>query len=205
MEYTREIYWNIGHGAGVLVPMYLLTAAALAILAWGFWQRLKVYRQGKALNRTDELAGRVAGALKAALSQVQVLRVPGAGTAHGLFFWGFFLLFIGTCLIVVQADFTDPLFGVQFLKGHFYLLFSVVLDVAGAVAIVMLGGLCVRRYFFRPPGLPMKRDDAIAHALLLAILVTGFVIEGARMAATELGTPLAAWSPVGLLFAKEQP
>jgi len=202
MEYTREIYWNIGHGAGVLVPMYLLTAAALALLAWGFWQRVKVYRQGRALERTDDLPGRLVGALKAALSQAKVLRVPGAGTAHGLFFWGFFLLFIGTCLIVVQADFTDPLFGVQFLKGNFYKIFSVVLDIAGAVAMVMLGGLFVRRYFFRPPGLPMKRDDAISHALLFAILVTGFVIEGARMAATELGTPLAAWSPVGLLFAQ---
>jgi Fe-S oxidoreductase/nitrate reductase gamma subunit len=202
MEYTREIYWNIGHGAGVLVPMYLLTAAALAILAWGFWQRVKVYRQGKALERTDDLAGRLVGALRQALSQAQVLRVPGAGTAHGLFFWGFFLLFIGTCLIVVQADFTDPLFGVRFLKGSFYQLFSVVLDIAGAVAIVMLGGLFVRRYVVRPPGLPMKRDDAISHALLFTILVTGFVIEGARMAVTELGTPLAAWSPVGLLFAR---
>ena len=35
-----------------------------------------------------------------------------------------------------------------------------------------------------------------------AILITGFVIEGARMAVTELGTPLANWSPVGLVFAK---
>jgi Fe-S oxidoreductase/nitrate reductase gamma subunit len=202
MEYTREIYWNIGHGAGTLVPMYLLTAAALAILAWGFWQRVKVYRQGKALSRTDELPGRLVGALRQALSQVEVLRVPGAGTAHGLFFWGFFLLFIGTCLIVVQADFTDPFFGVQFLKGRFYLLFSVVLDIAGAVAIVMLGGLFVRRYLVKPAGLETRRDDAIAYGLLFAILVTGFVIEGARMAVTELGTPLAVWSPVGLLFAK---
>ncbi|MBE0597627.1 MAG: 4Fe-4S dicluster domain-containing protein [Desulfuromonadales bacterium] len=202
MELSREIYWNVGHGAATLVPMYLLTAVALAIFAWGFWQRIKVYRQGKALNRTDDLAGRLGGALKQALSQAKVLRVPGAGTAHGLFFWGFFLLFIGTCLIVIQADFTDPLFGVRFLQGNFYLFFSVVLDLAGLIAIVMLGGLFVRRYLLRPKGLESRRDDAIMHGLLFAILVTGFVLEGARMAATELGTPLAAWSPVGLVFAK---
>jgi len=202
MEYTREIYWNIGHGATTLVPMYLLTAAALAILARGFWQRVQVYRQGRKLERTDELAARVLDALRAALTQAKVVRVAGAGTAHGLFFWGFFLLFVGTCLIVVQADFTDLLFGVKFLKGRFYLLFSLVLDVAGAVAILMLAGLFVRRYLVRPKGLETRRDDAIMHALLLAILLTGFVIEGARMAATELGTPLAAWSPVGLLFAR---
>jgi len=130
------------------------------------------------------------------------LRVRGPGVAHGLFFWGFFLLFLGTCLIVVQADFTDLLFGVKFLKGTFYKLFSVVLDLAGLVAIVMLFGLFIRRYLVRPAGLETKRDDAIMHGLLFAILATGFVIEGARMAVTELGTPLAAWSPVGLLFAK---
>jgi len=202
MEYTREIYWNVGHGIGTLLPMYLLLLVALGLLVFGYWQRVKVYRLGKVLKRTDALPGRIVAALTQALSQAKVMRVAGAGTAHGLFFWGFFLLFIGTCLIVLQADFTDPLFGIQFLRGRFYLLFSLVLDLAGAVAIVMLLGLLVRRYLLRPDGLETRREDALIHALLLVILITGFVIEGARMAVTELGTDLAPWSPVGLLFAK---
>ena len=129
------------------IRSYYVTAAALAILGRGFWQRVQVYRQGRKLERTDELAARVLDALRAALTQAKVVRVAGAGTAHGLFFWGFFLLFVGTCLIVVQADFTDLLFGVKFLKGTFYKLFSLVLDIAGAVAIVMLAGLFVRNNF----------------------------------------------------------
>ena len=48
MELTREIYWNVGNGAATLVPMYLLLAVALTILAWGGWQRVKVYRLGRA-------------------------------------------------------------------------------------------------------------------------------------------------------------
>jgi Fe-S oxidoreductase/nitrate reductase gamma subunit len=119
-----------------------------------------------------------------------------------VFFWSFFLLFIGTLLIVAQADFTDLFFGVKFLKGNFYLGFSLVLDLAGLAAIGMLLGLAVRRYLIRPEGLTTKGDDALMHGLLLAILVTGFVIEGARMAVTEMGTPLALWSPVGLAVAK---
>lgn len=202
MEYTRELYWNIGHGAGTLVPMYLLTLAALGALVWGFLRRTRVYRQGKPLNRTDHLATRIGRALKQVLTQIRVLRVPGAGTAHGLFFWSFLLLFIGTCLVALQADFTHLLFGVKFLHGTFYKIFSLTLDLAGALAILMLAGLFVRRYLVRPEGLETKKDDAIMHGLLFAILLTGFFIEGARMATTELGTPLAAWSPVGLLFAK---
>ena len=51
----------------------------------------------------------------------------------------------------------------RFLKGTFYLLFSVVLDLAGLVAIAMLLGLAVRRYLVRPAGLPngpRQRPDA---------------------------------------------
>ena len=199
---TREIYWNIGNGATTLVPMYLFAVASMAVLAWGFLQRVKVYKQGKPLNRTDELGVRIARLVRDVLLQVKVLQVKGPGVAHGLFFLGFFLLFLGTCLIVIQADFTDLLFGVKFLKGKFYLWFSLVLDLAGFVAIVMLGGLLVRRYIVRPEGLETKKDDAIMHGLLFAILISGFVIEGARMAVTEMGTPLAPWSPLGLLFAK---
>jgi Fe-S oxidoreductase/nitrate reductase gamma subunit len=182
--------------------MYLLVLATFCVLAWGAWQRIKVYRLGRALQRFDDLPGRLSHALYQVLGQVRVTRVAGAGTAHGLFFWGFLLLFIGTCLIGLQADFTDPLFGLKFLKGRFYLLFSLVLDIAGAVAICMLAGLFVRRYLLKPAGLETRREDALIHGLLMVILVTGFIIEGARMAATELGTDLAYWSPVGLLFAK---
>ncbi len=201
MEFTREIYWNVGHGFTTLAPMYGLLLIAFAIFGYGFWQRLKVYRLGRSLERTDQREKRISHLLDNVFLQSKVLRVAGPGVAHSLFFWSFVALFIGTTLIVIQADFTDLFFDVTFLKGSFYLFFSVTLDIAGLLAIVMLCGLLVRRYLIRPEGLVTKRDDAIMHSLLLAILITGFLIEGARMAVTELGTPLAAWSPVGLVFA----
>ncbi len=133
-----------------------------------------------------------------------MLRVKGPGSAHGAFFWGFVLLFIGTTLVFIQADITDPLFGWRFLTGGFYLIFSLFLDIAGAVAIIMLLGLAVRRYVICPEGLPDTWDNALMHLLLFAILVSGFLIEGARMAVTELPDKmfLAAWSPVGLAVAR---
>ena len=202
MEYTREIYWNVGHGAWTLVPMYLLVIVALGLLAKGFYARIKVYRQGLPLTRHDQWFARLKYMLGNVLLQKKVSKVVWPGLLHGLFFWGFGLLVIGTTLIVIQADFTDLLFGIKFLKGTFYKLFSIVLDLAGLICIVMLGGLLIRRYFYAPEGLETKNDDAIMHGLLFIILITGFVIEGARMAVTELNTPLAAWSPVGFIFAK---
>jgi len=202
MEFTREIYWNVGHGALTLVPMYLLAIAAVTMLVKGFLKRIAVYKQGQPLDRTDNLGGRIGEMVQNVLLQKKVTRVAWPGIFHGLFFWGFFLLLIGTTLIVIQADFTDLLFDYVFLKGTFYKLFSITLDVAGLVAITTLGVLFYRRYLLKPEGLETKRDDAIMHGLLFVILVTGFVIEGARMAVTEMGTPLASWSPVGLMFAK---
>lgn len=201
MEFTREIYWNVGHGFTTLAPMYGLLLVALTIFVIGFLKRIKVYRLGQPLDRTDQRGERIKYLLENVLLQTKVMRVPGPGTAHALFFWSFFALFIGTTLIVIQADFTDLLFDVTFLKGTFYKLFSLTLDLAGLLAVAMLGGLLVRRYLIRPEGLVTKGDDALMHALLLAILLTGFCIEGARMAVTEMGTPLAAWSPVGLAIA----
>src|SRR5665811_320723 len=103
---------------------------------------------------------------------------------HSLFFWGFGVLFIGTLLVMAQSDFFDLLFHIKFLQGGFYEFFSLALDLAGLVALLMLGGLLVRRFIVRPKGLETIRDDYLVHALLFAILLTGFVIEGVRMAVT---------------------
>ena len=199
MESTREIYWNVGHG--VVWPMYLFSFAAMAILAWGFYRRLPLYRQGKPLNRLDQLPRRISLMLGQMLMQTRVVRVVGPGSLHAAFFWGFALLFIGTLLVMAQADFSQPVLGVVFLTGTFYELFSLVLDVAGFAALLMLGGLLVRRFFVKPAGLETIRDDYVVHGLLFAILVTGFVTEGVRMAATELAANpgLARFSPIGRL------
>ncbi len=200
MELTRELYWNVGHS--VLIPMYLLVFASFGVLIWGLRKRLTTYRLGQPLERCDQRGERLSGLLRDVFLQARVLRVKGAGTAHGLFFFGFVLLTIGTTLVFIQADLLDPLFGIRFLTGNFYLFFSIVLDIAGLAALIMLLGLAVRRYLLRPKDLPNTSDNALMLVLLLAILLTGFLLEGARMAATEMGTDLSWWSPVGLLFAQ---
>ena len=43
----------------------------------------------------------------------------------------FMLLFAGTATITLEYDILDPLFGIRFWRGGFYLVFSLVLDAAG--------------------------------------------------------------------------
>ncbi len=203
MEATREIYWNVGHA--VVLPMYLLTLVALAACCYGFYLRVAVYRQAKAQDRLDNPGKRLSLMARNLFGQLKVLRVSGPGIPHGLFFWGFLTLFIGTLLVMLQADLTQPLFGLVILKGTFYKFYSLVLDLAGVIALVMLFGLTLRRFLVRPEGLRITRDDYLMHLLLTAIILTGFFAEGVRIAATELrGNPgLAEWSPVGLFVAKQ--
>ncbi|ABB32490.1 electron transfer flavoprotein-associated cytochrome b and CCG domain pair iron-sulfur cluster-binding oxidoreductase [Geobacter metallireducens GS-15] len=202
MEATREIYWNIGHG--VVLPMYVLSLAAVAMLVWGFWKQVPLYRVGRPLDRCDRYDERVKRMVGEVLGQVKVSRVTEGGLFHSLFFWGFLTLFVGTLLVMVQADFFTPLMHVNLLSGEFYKAFSLVLDLAGLVAILMLAGLFVRRFITKPEGLEIVKDDYIIHQLLFAILITGFIIEGARMAATELtqNPGLARFSPVGYVVAQ---
>jgi len=202
MDATREIYWNVGHG--VVAVMYLLTIVAVTLAAFGFKQRLEIWRQGKSLDRFDRRGDRAQRMLATVFSQTRVFRVKDGGLFHSLFFWGFLTLFAGTILIMVQSDFLLPLFKVNLLQGEFYRYFSLVLDLAGLVAIVMLAGLFVRRFFIKPKGLETVADDYRIHALLFTILITGFLIEGSRMAVTELkqNPDLAVWSPVGYVFAQ---
>jgi Fe-S oxidoreductase/nitrate reductase gamma subunit len=184
--------------------MYALAAIALAVCAWGLWRRVRVYRRSRPLNRRDRVLYRTWLALRDTLSQWRVLRVPGPGLLHALLFWGLGVLLVGTILIMVQVDITDPLFRARFLEGDFYLTFSLVLDVAGLAVLLMLGGLLVQRFVIRPKGLETVFDDYLTHALLLAILVTGFFVEGARMAATEIPAEasVASFSPVGNLVGR---
>ncbi|MGE0156992.1 MAG: heterodisulfide reductase-related iron-sulfur binding cluster [Geobacter sp.] len=201
MSISRELYWNIGHG--VVLPMYLLVIAASLVMLWGFWQRFCHWRQGKPLNRFDCYDERVRRLIKEMFGQEKVYRVKSGGIYHALFFWSFLTLFIGTLLVMLQADLLTPLLQINLLQGEFYKAFSLVLDLAGLAAIVMLAGLFIRRFIIKPQGLETTPDDYRVHAMLFGILISGFLIEGARMAATELvqNPGLALYSPVGLLVA----
>lgn len=200
MEISRQIYWNIGHG--VVLPMYILVFAAFGCMAWGFRQRLSIWRQGKALDRFDRYDERIKRMLAEVFSQAKIYRVTDGGVFHSIFFWSFLILSAGTMLVMFQADFFTPLLQVNLLSGEFYKAFSLALDLAGILALLMLAGLFIRRFVIKPKGLEIVRDDYIVLQLLFAILITGFLIEGARMAATELrqNPELVLFSPGGLLF-----
>src|SRR5690606_2169845 len=62
-----------------------------------------------------------------------------------------------------------------------------------------LGIAAVRRYIRREPRLEHgKSVDALILLVFFVILLSGFIVEGARIILTE--DPWALWSPIGYLF-----
>jgi Fe-S oxidoreductase/nitrate reductase gamma subunit len=200
----RQVYWN-AESFGVL--FYPLVAIAMAIFAYGVYRRWQMWvALGKPEIRTDHLGERIRSLFLNGLLQVKTFRDPYPGIMHGLIFFGFVVLFIGTTMIAKETYITGPLLGWFFLRGTFYLLFSFLMDLFGLAVLIGVLLAIDRRYIHRPDRLSYKGtpdntpDDAIVLLLLLGIVVTGFISEALRIHVTH--PPWEYWSFAGWILAK---
>lgn len=191
MTPTREIYWNIGYVGHVL--LYGAFAVALVIFLYGMYRRIRLWRAGQKEDSFGDLVGRLKFMLWAVVRHRKILRETTPGIIHLLIFYGFAVLFIGTCLIALQLH-----LGWKILYGDFYLYYSLTLDLFGLLFLIGILLAAHRRYLTEQPFLENRREDAVALGLLLIILITGFLVEGARIAATQ--PPWAIYSPVGYAY-----
>ncbi|RMD96095.1 MAG: (Fe-S)-binding protein, partial [Calditrichaeota bacterium] len=209
---TREIFLNFP--LWMQLVFYVVSFLASLIFLFGFYRRFQKYRRGRPVNRFDNLSHRIrhAAALIMANSTVRK-RDAFAGFAHFLIFWGFTFLFIGTAIVFLDHDILRFM-GISILKGTFYLWFSVILDIWGVLFLVGLLLMGIRRLTFKLPQLDYTRaddqngkydrsgfvsDDLIFLVLLFVIGLTGFFIEGFRIAQTM--PEFEHWSPVGWAIA----
>ncbi len=188
MKPTREIYWNIDNHCF----LYALLGISVLIFAWGLYRRLQTWRVGLEDHRLDGVCERLAGTVKQLFSHARMIRYPLAGLFHALIFGGFVVLFIGTVVVLLEAD-----FGLPVMQGHFYLYFqSLALDMAGLAALAGIVIAIVNRYVLRPDRYEGMSGDPLFLTGFAAILASGFLIEGARISVTR--DPWGSWSPVGL-------
>lgn len=197
MEPTREIFWNVGN---VNLAVYLISLIAVIILILGIRKRVQLWKLGQPEKRTDHIWKRIKSVLWFGFGHGRTLKELYPGIFHFLLFWGFVVLFLGTLIIFLQEDIFSPIFNYFFLHGNFYLWFSFILDLFGGLAIIGVLLALYRRYVIRPERLDNIWDDGVTLILLLFILVTGFKVEGFRIASDF---PLfERWSFVGWTFAK---
>jgi Fe-S oxidoreductase/nitrate reductase gamma subunit len=199
----RETFWNIPHW--VEIAQYLLGLLTVLIFSYGVFRRVQRWRQGYPDRRTDKIGTRLWSVIVQAVGQVRTLQDVYPGIMHLSIFWGMIALFMGTILATIDWDVTHLIFNVQFLTGWVYVLFELVLDIFGIFLLIGLGMAIYRRYFIRPPRLEdmpgdgFKWDDAYVLIMLVLIGITGYLVEGLRIAVAQ--PDWAPWSPVGTAIA----
>ncbi|MDW7672965.1 MAG: heterodisulfide reductase-related iron-sulfur binding cluster [Bacillota bacterium] len=187
---VRELYWNIGsHGL-----MYLIFLIALIIFGYGCYQKLQLLKLGKKEARKEPISERVKLVLIYALGHKKIIREKFSGIMHSFIFYGFIILFFGTVFVGL-----DDHLGFSIMSTDFFLAFKFLLDLAGFLAIIGILMALYRRYIKKPTGLDNQKEDAVALGLILIILLSGFFLEGLRLAANPVSW--MGWTPIGAIFA----
>ncbi len=194
----RQVFWN----AESFEPfLFLFTAIAIAIFAYGIYQRWKLWKaMGKDEIRWDQLPLRIKSLVINSLLQVKTWKDAYPGIMHGCIFFGFFVLIFGAAFDAGEFHITEPLFSWAFLRGSFYLGFSFLMDLFGLLVLIGVLMAAYRRYIQKPDRLTYKgtpdttTDDAVALLLIAGIIITGFIIEALRIHATkDAATGYAMW------------
>jgi Fe-S oxidoreductase/nitrate reductase gamma subunit len=192
-EATRPLMWNISN----VWLMYALFIIAMAVFAWGVYKRVEFWRQGKSdKERLSDWGKRLKVLLREIVFQRQVRNSSFPGIFHCLVFYSFAVLVVTTLVVMIEYD-AGHLLGrkLNLFQGFIYVFFSVASELAGILVLVGIGMAVYRRYGRKPVTLPNAREDGLVLLMIAGMVVTGYLIEGLRIAV--LGDPWKMLSPVG--------
>jgi Fe-S oxidoreductase/nitrate reductase gamma subunit len=198
-EVTRIIFGNVPRWMAISLYVGALLSCGWAALLIAV--RARQYVRARRLSADDRQQRSLQRGLMSLLTYLaghrELRRDRYAGTAHWLTFAGYLILFIGTCLVLVEHD--TPL---HFFYGRFYLISSLVIDLGGVAFLIGLAMFLARRLGRWEPRIerPGRGGDVLTlTCLLLAIGITGFLLEAARIA---IDVPaFERWSVVGYSLA----
>jgi nitrate reductase gamma subunit len=185
--------------------IYIIMLIPIGVFLYGFFKKVQVWMLAKGeIHRNDKIGARICSFLLYSFAQAKVIRKPLAGWMHFFLFWGFLLLFLAAGLDAMHNAIKWP-----HLAGATYIGMSWIVDVFGFLALIGIIVLAFVRYVQKPDRLnDTKSMDGWMILLIFAILLTGFFIEGARIAAQIKLAPMLEQiayekiaSPFGWLFA----
>jgi Fe-S oxidoreductase/nitrate reductase gamma subunit len=205
-EATRAVFWHFAPWLRML--WYALAVASVGVFVYGVCCPIARYRRGRGGQWPPypwrELPTRLAHGAREVASHATISRRDRvAGWSHRAIFYGFLTLLAGTVILGVDTDFTDPVFGWNYFRGDFYLVYKEVLNLLGTVLVVGLIAMMIRRAVLKPAKLEYLVDrrhyslgDWMFVVTLLVIALTGFLLEGIRIAMDHPGyggTQFVGW------------
>ncbi len=199
VEVTREVFGGIDKP--IVAAFYLAAAVSLICCFWLFSIRTAQYSRGKTESRLttkENIRLRIAG-LYRALSMKTLLEDRAAGLMHSMIYFGFLGLLLAT--ITLEIDHQLPP-DAQFLTGITYQTYSFLADLAGVVFLIGCFWAVYRRYIKKVNRIAKKSEpqDAFNIVLLILLGITGFIVEGFRIAVpmqNGIDMSFEKWSFVG--------
>ncbi|MAE65643.1 MAG: hypothetical protein CMJ18_15350 [Phycisphaeraceae bacterium] len=190
---TRQIMDNVPGWMQVTFYAAALAGCGIAVLA--FIARISRHRRGRESPARPRSALGSATAVVAYLTfHRELRRDPYAGAAHLMTFYGFLILFIGTCLVFLEHS--TPL---HFFYGWCYVISSLVIDLGGVAFLAGLAMFAWRRASNGSHRILSAWWVGSLTVLLGLIGLTGFTLEAARIA---IDMPEhERWSVVGYALA----
>ena len=178
----RAPYWLIDYG--VLIDF--LAIPVLIIFCYGLyrhWRKILKgeisFRQSIERIRSIITKKKIINVLWFGVIGSRIYKKPITGIFHGMLFWGMLLLFAGTVAVLMNV-----FFGIPLMSGLFYKWYlSFILDIAGLAVLMGILFLLVRRLLhYKRLYDPKPREGfVIMELLLLAIIISGFILEALRL------------------------
>ena len=173
MPVARTHFWGIDS----IALFYVLAGISACIFLLGIWFHVSIWLAGTKRNKLSFSKTGIINLLKDGLFGRRILKGDFfAGLMHVFIMWGFIGLFAGTVLS------TTDYWLIHFLSGNTYLSYSFCLEIFGLMFIAGLLIAFVRRYIARVSRLENRSQDFWILILLFACGLTGFMVEGARLA-----------------------
>ena len=199
-EIQRPVFIDVPNVFKVI--FYIIVPVVIVYGAVQFANRTKNWERGRPDNRatTTANAARRLRDFRAGVYMQTLLRDPAAGAMHSLIYFSFLVLLAVTTISEVDHQLPVEL---RFLHGGVYQAYSFVAEVAGLGLLIGVVWAIVRRYVVKPYRIRIKTkpEHAMILGTLLSFAVTGFMVEGYRIAV--IGTPdWERWSFAGYSIAR---
>jgi Fe-S oxidoreductase len=209
-QITRPILWNVP--VAFIVLMYGLLVLLLAAFVYAGWRWYRLVSLGQSgENRFDQMPRRVMLTLRDAIGQGNVIR-ESWGWMHYAFYVSFIGLLIGTTIVAFNSDLREASkfllgYDLYFFYGDFYLFFKAAMD---TFFLLLAAGVLFeffRRIVRKPSVLNRPPQEKVIDnwenrlgywfpmTLMLAVVVTGLMLEGARINA--LHPSFTEWAYIG--------
>jgi Fe-S oxidoreductase len=172
---------------------YVLAFASVGVMVLQIALRARQWRKGKPIG-WKPLGFKGVWTYVLAQRKVRSSRPRSGAPMHLMIFYGFLALFLATTLLAINTY--SPL---KFHRGTYYLAYEATFDVLGLLFVFGVAWALFRRAR-KPAPLTQDWSDWAALVLLLTIGLTGYVLEGARIANDP--KPWDVWSPVGYAVAR---